>query len=72
MAKSYDVRHAFQSPSLGKWICRDTAHLVPKLSEKELAHALKNGLIVETTGMPAVAQDEAATAAPSERAKGGR
>lgn len=46
MATVYDVRSAFQSPSLNEWITRDTAHLVPKLADAELKHALKAGLVI--------------------------
>lgn len=51
MAKTYDVRRAFQSPGLKAWICRDTVHLVPKLPDKELKHALDTGAIIESTGV---------------------
>jgi hypothetical protein len=72
VAKTYDVRFAFKSPSLGKWICRETVHLVPKLSEKELAHAMKQGHILEITNVPAGDQEAEATGTKAATAKGGK
>lgn len=71
MAKGYEVLRAFNSPSLNRWITRDTAHLVPKLSDGELSHALKTGAVREVAlpaGTKTVAEAQEKEAAEAREA----